>query len=141
MSEIPSISTDGRYVAFLSDSSNLVPDGTGVGDIFVHDRVTGKTDCVSVASDGTHGNAGSRGASISAGGLHVAFHSGSTNLVYGDSNGFQDVFVHDREGVEESTIGGRVTEINRNPVPAVTISTGSDISTTTGFDGDYCIPA
>ena len=52
-----SISTDGRYVAFCSDASNLVPgDTNGAADIFVHDRQTSVTERVSVDSLGTQGN-------------------------------------------------------------------------------------
>jgi Tol biopolymer transport system component len=93
----PSISADGRYVAFMSYAYNLVPgDTNGKADVFVHDRLTGQTTRVSVASDGTQGNDGSGGASISANGRYVAFVSGASNLVPGDTNGKADVFVHDR---------------------------------------------
>lgn len=80
----PSISADGRYVAFTSYSSNLVAGDTGGwGDIFVRDRTTGVTERVSLASDGTQGNEDSYGASISADGRYVAFSSTATNLVAG----------------------------------------------------------
>src|SRR5436305_505424 len=63
-----SISADGRFVAFESYASNLVPgDTTGTYDVFVHDRKTGRTERVSVASDGKQGNAGSDLPSLSAG--------------------------------------------------------------------------
>ena len=53
----PSISADGRFVAFASHASNLVPgDTNGNVDVFVHDRQTGMSEIVSVASDGTQGN-------------------------------------------------------------------------------------
>ena len=94
----PSISADGRYVAFYSDASNLVPDGTnGAKDVFVHDRQTGQTTRVSVASDGTQGNDNSFDPSISADGRYVAFVSYASNLVSGDTNGGVHVFVHDRQ--------------------------------------------
>ncbi|MFS8499377.1 MAG: hypothetical protein FWJ70_14305, partial [Micromonosporaceae bacterium] len=63
----------------------------------VHDRLTGVTERVSVASDGAPGDANSFSASVSADGRYVAFDSGATNLVADDTNGFRDVFVHDRE--------------------------------------------
>lgn len=91
------ISSDGRYVAFDSYASNLVSgDTNGVPDIFVHDRQTGQTTRVSVASDGTPGNLDSAGASISDDGRYVAFSSWANNLVSGDTNNFYDIFVHDR---------------------------------------------
>ncbi|MDT7943806.1 MAG: hypothetical protein RQ985_04565, partial [Dehalococcoidia bacterium] len=93
----PSISADGRYVAFESIASNLVPgDTNGVSDVFVHDRLTGQTTRVSVASDGTQGHSASDHPSISADGRYVAFESFASNLVPGDTNGKRDVFVHDR---------------------------------------------
>jgi Tol biopolymer transport system component len=94
----PAISADGRYVAFFSRASNLVPDDTNdAEDVFVHDRETGVTERVSIASDGTQGNGHSGGVSISADGRYVAFRSRASNLVPGDTNGTVDVFVHDRE--------------------------------------------
>jgi len=93
------VSVDGRYVAFESAADNLVPNDTnGVEDIFVHDRETGATTRVSVDSDGNQANgySGER-TSISATGRYVAFWSGATNLVPNDTNGLDDVFVHDRE--------------------------------------------
>jgi Tol biopolymer transport system component len=92
----PSISADGRYVAFLSDASNLVPGDTNGYDIFVHDRLTGTTERVSVSSAGEEGNGGNWWPSISADGRYVAFLSDASNLVPGDTNGYKDVFVHDR---------------------------------------------
>ena len=93
-----SISTDGRYVAFESEASNLVSvDTNETGDVFVHDRHTGQTTRVSVASDGTQGNSDSGSPSISADGRYVAFTSDASNLVSGDMNGVYDVFVHDRQ--------------------------------------------
>ena len=92
-----SISADGRFVAFWSDGSNLVTgDTNSAGDIFVRDRITGTTERVSVDSNGAEGNSECYYASISADGRWVAFASSSTNLVPGDTNGFWDVFVHDR---------------------------------------------
>src|SRR5438309_6076589 len=81
----PSISADGRYVAFDSETSNLVKgDTNGAIDVFVHDRLTGTTERVSVASDGTQGNGSSTDASISADGNRVAFGSFANNLVQPD---------------------------------------------------------
>jgi len=93
----PSVSADGRYVAFWSYASDLVPNDTnGVADIFVRDRLTGTTEIVSVASGGALANGECRNPSISADGRYVAFQSVATNLVPGDTNGVSDVFVRDR---------------------------------------------
>jgi hypothetical protein len=93
----PAISADGSCVAFESDAKNLVAgDTNGSRDVFVHDRTTGVTERVSVDSAGAEGNGSSSWASISADGRYVAFESLATNLVAGDTNGWPDVFVHDR---------------------------------------------
>ena len=97
-----SISGDGRFVAFYSNVNDLVlGDENGLPDVFshvfVHDREAGTTERVSVASDGAKGNALSFNPAISADGRFVAFNSGATNLVEGDTNGETDFFVHDRE--------------------------------------------
>ena len=92
-----SISADGRYIAFYSGATNLVADDTnGASDVFVHDRSSGTTTRVSVASDGTQANSDSLYPSISADGRYIAFYSEASNLVAGDTNGLFDVFVHDR---------------------------------------------
>ncbi|WP_456389581.1 hypothetical protein [Profundibacter sp.] len=96
-SEAPSLSADGRYVSFNSRASNLAADDTnGRNDVFVHDRQTGETERVSVASDGSQANDFSYESNISSDGHFVAFTSGATNLVAGDTNGRRDIFVHDR---------------------------------------------
>ncbi len=96
-SYIGSISADGRFVAFQSYASNLVPGDTNADpDVFVHDRQTGQTTRVSVATDGTEGDSGSGVASISANGRFVAFLSYASNFVPGDPNGRGNIFVRDR---------------------------------------------
>jgi Tol biopolymer transport system component len=97
-SYFPSISADGRYVAFWSNADNLVPgDTNGTFDVFVRDRQLGTTERVSIDSAGVEGNSDSVQDSISADGRYVAFSSIATNLVTGDTNGNEDVFVRDRQ--------------------------------------------
>ncbi len=109
----PSISSDGRYIAFMSRASNLVlGDTNAADDVFVHDRVTGATDRVSVSGGGAQGDLRSDMPSISANGRLVAFRSVATNLVPGDTNASDDVFVHDRatgatERISVATGGGQ----------------------------------
>jgi Tol biopolymer transport system component len=77
----PAINADGRFVAFHSSASNLVPDDTnGMTDVFVHDRDTGETTRVSITSTGEQGDFGSLDPAISADGRHVAFLSSASNL-------------------------------------------------------------
>ena len=102
----PSISADGRFVAFYSRASNLVPtDPNGITpDIFVYDRDSGTTELLTTSGDGTSTNP-----SISADGRLVAFSSRATNLVTSDPNGSEnDIFVYDRDSdtTELLTSGG-----------------------------------
>ncbi|CAB4791892.1 unannotated protein [freshwater metagenome] len=93
----PSISADGRYVAFESRASNLVAGDTNDNwDVFRRDLATGDIVRVSVADDETQANLSSYQPSISADGRYVAFYSIATNLVGGDdTNSTTDVFVRD----------------------------------------------
>ena len=95
----PSISADGQFVAFESIASNLVVgDTNNQSDIFIHDRVTGVTERISVSSINLlQGNAKSTNPSISVDGQYVAFRSSASNLVTGDTNQVSDIFVHDRD--------------------------------------------
>jgi Tol biopolymer transport system component len=106
----PSISADGRFVAFVSLAENLVgtDDTNGFADVFVRDLDAGTTRLVSIASDGTQGNGHSGGiilrvfnpvrVSISSDGRFVVFGSEATNLLdVADTNGIFDIFLHDRD--------------------------------------------
>ncbi len=101
----PTISADGRFVAFESLATNLVAgDTNGTYDVFVHDRLTKQTSRISTASNGEQGNSDSASPSISADGRFVAYISFARNLVAGDTNGADDVFVHDRLTIQTSRI-------------------------------------
>jgi Tol biopolymer transport system component len=93
-SNLASMSADGRFVAFDSNSFNIVP-GINIYDVFVRDTLTNTTARVSVNSAGDPGNRDSRNPSISADGRFVAFSSYASNLVLGDTNSRQDIFVRD----------------------------------------------
>lgn len=105
----PSISADGRFVAFSSKASNLVSgDNNGRSDIFVKDTQTGDLQRISADAAGIGGNGDSVQASISADGRFVAFSSGASNLVPDDTNGKPDVFVKDRQS-------GSITRASTGP--------------------------
>lgn len=92
----PAISADGRHVAFTSAASNLTGgDENNELDIFVRDRVTGRTVLASVGPQGLMGDGPSVAASISRDGRLVAFESDADTLVRSDNNGTGDVFVRD----------------------------------------------
>ncbi len=106
----PSISSDGQIVAFQSYATNLVAGDTNNGDVFVHERSTGKTERVSVGFAGAEGDGDSFAPSISADGQVVAFQSDASNLVGDDVGLSRDVFVHVRstgstERVSEDSSG------------------------------------
>ena len=91
-SEAPSISADGRYVAFSSSARNLAAQDPGPKwSVFVQDTQTGVTALVSRSAEPANGH--SRGARISGNGGFIAFQSEADNLVAGDDNGVSDVFV------------------------------------------------
>ena len=130
---LPSISGDGRYVAFWSYAATLVPgDTNGTSDVFVHDRTTGVTERVSVdsrerqatgaESDGVLDTNFGRPA-ITPDGRYVAFASSATNLVKSDKNNAVDVFLRDRVAgtTERVTVVGRKTVANaESSHPAIT---------------------
>jgi hypothetical protein len=92
-----SISDDGRFVAFASAASNLVSgDTNGAPDVFLHDRLTGSTERISIASTGSEGNAGSSGGWLTPDDRYVLFWSNASNLGANDTNGLRDVFIRDR---------------------------------------------
>ena len=95
-SDTPSVSSDGRYVAFASSATNLVAgDTNGSYDVFVRDMSTGTVVRVSVSSDEVEGDSSSGDPWISSDGRYVAFESSATSLVAGDTNSTTDIFVRD----------------------------------------------
>jgi Tol biopolymer transport system component len=130
---MPSISADGRYVAFSSIASDLVQgDDNSTYDVFVKDLIAQSTIRASVDTGGDDPNAssGRYGVSISADGLHVAFVSNATDLVQGDRNDYQDVFV--RHLISETTVRASVDTEGGDPD---SISFGGSLSD----DGRYVL--
>jgi len=134
-SSSPSLSQDGRFVAFESLASNLVGGDTNGGyDIFLCDRDpdlngvfdegNSVTTRVSIRTNGTQGNADSVTPSVSGDGLWVAFASAATNLVTGDTNGFTDVFVRDVAGSKTTqvSVDASLTPLSNGPSHAPSIS-------------------
>ena len=99
-SSSPSISADGRYIAFSTRATNLIA-GRNIGDwevnVYVHDRVTGTNEWLSEGYDGSWVDEWCVSPQISADGRYVAFESLAPNLVPDDTNGVRDIFVHDRQ--------------------------------------------
>ncbi len=111
----PSISADGRYVAFHSRADNLVAgDTNGATDIFVHDRRTATTIRASVASNGDQAGGASQRPRLSDDGRFVVFESRAANLVLDDTNAAPDLFVHDQLTGQTQRVG--VDATTRNPL-------------------------
>jgi Tol biopolymer transport system component len=130
LSRRPSVSFGGRYVAFYSQATNLVAgDANGVGDIFLRDTLFGTTVRVSVDGLGAEADAVSSLPSLSALGQWIAFSSDATNLVTGDLNTVEDVFVRD-QGVElpvtyctaGTSTNGCVPSISASANPSLTLA-------------------
>lgn len=125
-----SISCNGNYIAFVSDASNLVGgDTNSVTDIFVYDRIKNTFDRVSVSSTGIEGNdTSSNSPSISNDGKYVAFNSAATNLVAGDTNGYWDIFLRNRQA-------GTTELVSKGPLGA--LANGDSILPEMSSDGKY----
>jgi hypothetical protein len=131
----PSISGNGRFVAFRSVASNLTgSDTNGVGDVFLHDRQTGTTERISAANDGIQGNGESYGPSVSADGGFVAYRSGASNLVPGDTNGKDDIFKYDRQArtTENVSVDSSGAQSNGNSFDAATNADGRYVAFSSG---------
>lgn len=124
-------SESGRYVAFVSDASNLVADdGNGAHDVFVADRTTGTITAVSVGVSGRTADGDSHSPSISGDGRYVAFVSSASDLVAGDAAGHHDVFVRDLVGGTTSRLSNAVSGVPANgdsSAPAISLD-GSTVA-------------
>jgi Tol biopolymer transport system component len=120
----PAVSEDGRFIAFQSVASNLVPDDTnGVADVFVYDTQTDQFDRVSVSSSGDEGNGASLRPSISGDGRFVAYQSSAPNLVAGDTNRVIDSFLFDR--LLRQTVRVSVTDTGGELAPCPIVATAA----------------
>lgn len=111
----PSLSLDGMTLAFTSFATNLVPNDTNaLPDIFVKNLATGQLERVSVGANGVEANGPSRSPRVSADGNWIAFESDATNLVAGDTNGYTDVFLYDRQNHRTTrvSIAGNGMQVN-----------------------------
>ncbi|HHD56882.1 MAG TPA: hypothetical protein ENK89_04300, partial [Desulfobulbaceae bacterium] len=129
----PAVSDNGRYVVFSSDADNLIAgDTNGRMDVFVRDTLDGITTRVSVKTGGGEGNehSGAYGAALSADGRYIAFDSKAENLVNGDTNGYRDIFLHDRSTAT-------TTRINLRFISNEQAESGDSIDPAISADGRY----
>jgi Tol biopolymer transport system component len=123
----PSLSADGRFVAFASRSADLVPgDDNASIDVFLHDRKRNTTRIVSSAWNGAFAHGDSDAPTVTADGRFVAFTSTATDLVRKDSNAAPDVFVRDMEKPRAHRVSVRVNgdEASRGGSEAVISADG-----------------
>lgn len=140
VSSQPTISADGRFVAFTSKASNLVAGDTNrKTDIFVRDMLLGQTERVSVATNGSQANNDSMEPVISGNGRFVVFTSTATNLVPANLKPLGDdwyrgpgisVFIHDRQAHTTTLVS-----VSSNGVPSDERAWLGDVS----YDGRYVI--
>lgn len=126
-SDNPSITTDGRYLAFASDATNLVSGDTNAArDIFLFDSQVGSVRRLNLSQQGAQGNANSHTPAISGNGRYVTFASDATNLVFGDNNGFTDIFVVDTitGAISRLSIAGDGTQANNSSFKPAISTTG-----------------
>src|SRR5690349_1102715 len=97
-SVLPSLSSDGRFVAFHSWAGNLVPgDTNGIPDVFLRDRQSGTTELISVGFGGAVPDGSSAKPVVNGNGRFVVYASQASNLIQGDTNFTDDVFLRDRQ--------------------------------------------
>jgi len=122
----PAISVDGVWVTYPSHASNLVPgDTNSQRDIFLANTSTGQMTRVSTDSAGVQGNGFCGAPQISANGRHVAFMSGSNNLISGDTNATWDIFRKDTQSnqtVRYSTASDGAQSNRSSDYPAISAS-------------------
>jgi len=126
-SHAPFISSDGRFIAYESDATNLVANDTnGKRDVFLYDISSRETTRVSIATGEAEGDGRSFSANLSSDGKLVAYRSEATNLVTGDTNGARDIFIHNTETGETTRLSQTETggETNADAEPATLSADG-----------------
>lgn len=148
---LPDVSADGRYVVFSSAATNLAAGGnSNFDDVFLKDTTTGVVTRISTSKtggdgngeSGNLGNAAFSGAKISADGRFVVFQSEASNLTSGDTNGYADIFVWDRETAKLTNITKGLVAVsnpnNGNTRPDVAFDAVS-ANAADGYYGGYVV--
>ena len=127
-----SVNANGRYVAFASAADDVaIHDTNGFWDVFVRDQRESTNILVSIATNGFSGNGPSLEPSITADGRYVAFSSYASNLVAGDNNKSQDVFLRDLQGGATTLVS-----VGTN---GVSFGNGNSSQPTISVDGRYVL--
>ena len=125
-SSYPQLSYAGNHIAFQSRATNLGGSNpAGISQIYVRDEAAGCTVPISININGEMGNFDSAYPSISANGRLIAFESGATNLVNGDKNGFNDIFLLDRDADNNGSFYAKIGSCTPGPYSIKTVSVSS----------------
>src|SRR5206468_2206389 len=128
-SQRPVVSGDGRFVAFITNATNLVPGRNTNGQAVVHDRQTGQNVVASLAPDGSVANDGVLGLAISADGHLVAFSTTATNLGPEPTDRASNMYIRD-------VVAGTTTRVSiQHGTP--TIFGGGSFNPSFSADGRY----
>jgi len=129
----PDLSFDGSSVAFESTTSNWAAGGsTATSDVFLKDLGDGTLTRISTSLTGTDGNGESLNAKVSADGRYVVFESDASNLTSGDTNGYRDIFLWDRDAAGSKLVNLTEGVTARNPNNT---ATNADIAYDEGWGG------
>ena len=118
---IPSISSNGRFIVFMSNAANLVPEDDGsTNDIFIRDMDASSTVIVSVHTSGAQAGNGCNFPQISGDGNIVVWQSPSPSLINGDANGVEDIFIRNKtakstDRISVATFGGELNGKSLRP--------------------------
>jgi Tol biopolymer transport system component len=127
-----SVSSNGQFVAFHSDADDMVTNDTnGCRDVFVRDLIAGTNILVSVNTNGVASDGISTDPAISGDGRYVAFSSSADDLVLGDTNKIQDVFLHDMQSGTTTLVSVSTNGLNSG--------NGDSFSPTISTDGRYVL--
>jgi Tol biopolymer transport system component len=142
----PSLSANGRYVAFDSDGAFVPSDANGVEDVYVHDLKSGKTKLASVRSDGDPTDQDSKYPSISGDGRYVAFQSYDNSMTSDPEGQFpgvdEDVFVRDMKAGATTRVSIKANGQEADPgsqqniLPAISAN-GKFVAFTADAYGDF----
>lgn len=133
-SDYPVISGDGRFIVYVSRAGNLVPDDTGMTDIFRYDVTTGRTSRQSVDARQNPANSTSQTPATNFDGEWIAFHSFGSDLVEGDTNGLPDVFLRSAHCVDAAWSNYGVGFPGTNGIPTLTAAFDPLLGSTVSAD-------
>ncbi|MBI5957664.1 MAG: PD40 domain-containing protein, partial [Chloroflexi bacterium] len=130
VSEDPAISTDGRFIVFRSLAANLVPDDTNnVADVFLYDQQTLPLTRISVKIGGIQSNgAAAYRPALSPDGRYIAFTSAATDLVTGDTNSKEDIFLYDRTPATTTLVAPGIGTITKDTTPTFSWSSVTGVT-------------